>query len=53
MSGFGLNLSFSVSGSASQQFGVSSAVTRKQIGTAYTAFVANEVASLVLRSLAP
>ena len=46
VSGFGLNLSFSVSGDASQQFGVSSAVTRKEIGTAYTAFVANEAASL-------
>ena len=46
VSGFGLNLSFSVSGDASQQFGVSSAVTRKEIGTAYTAFVANEATSL-------
>lgn len=46
VSGFGLNLRFSVSGDASQQFGVSSAVTRKEIGTAYTAFVANEAASL-------
>lgn len=46
VSGFGLNLRFSVSGDGSQQFGVSSAVTRKEIGTAYTAFVANEATSL-------
>lgn len=46
VSGFGLNLSFSVSGSVSQQFGVSSAVTREEIGTAFAAFVANEATTL-------
>lgn len=46
VSGFGLNLSFAVSGSPTQQFGVVSSVTRQEIATAFTAFVANEAASL-------
>ena len=46
VSGFGLNLSFSVGSGAGQQFGVASTVTRQAIGTAFTAFVANEAKSL-------
>ncbi|MDP2372448.1 hypothetical protein [Reyranella sp.] len=44
VSGFGLNLSFAVSGDSSQQFGVASTVTRQEIGAAFTAFIANEAA---------
>jgi hypothetical protein len=47
VSGFGLNLSFSVTiAGALQQFGVNGDYTRKAVGQAYTAFVANEAQSL-------
>jgi hypothetical protein len=47
VSGFGLNLSFSVTiGGVPQQFGMQPSVTRKAIGQAFTSFIANEAKSL-------
>jgi hypothetical protein len=44
VNGFGLNLSFTVTGpSGPQQFGVRSSVRRRAIGIAYSAFIKNEV----------
>lgn len=43
VSGFGLNLRFSVAGTMGQRYGVNALVTRKQIGEAYKAFILREI----------
>lgn len=43
VSGFGLNLRFSVAGTMGQRYGVRGEVTRKQVGEAYKAFILREI----------
>ena len=43
VSGFGLNLRFSVAETMGQRYGVSGQVTRKQVGEAYKAFILREI----------